>query len=44
MKGFLVCQPYFIVDGLILLLVTLVELLGLAYAFFSVYESFVVYA
>jgi hypothetical protein len=38
MLWFLECSSYFVVDDLILLFVTFVELLGLAYTFFSVYE------
>jgi hypothetical protein len=36
--SFLECLTYFVVDGLILLFVAFVELLGFVYAFFSVYE------
>jgi hypothetical protein len=35
---FLECSSYFIVDDLILLFVALIELLGLVYVFFSIYE------
>jgi hypothetical protein len=38
MLWFLECSSYFLIDDLILLFVVLIELLGLAYAFFSVYE------
>jgi hypothetical protein len=38
MLCFLECSSYFVVDDLILLFVAFVELLVLAYAFFSVYE------
>jgi hypothetical protein len=38
MLWFLECLSYFFVDDLILSFVTLIELLGLVYAFFSVYE------
>jgi hypothetical protein len=32
------CSTYFVIDDLILLFMAFVELLGLAYAFFSIYE------
>jgi hypothetical protein len=32
------CSSYFLIDDLILLFVDFVELLGLAYVFFSIYE------
>jgi hypothetical protein len=38
MLWFLECSSYFLVDDLILLFVDLIELLGLTYAFFSIYE------
>jgi hypothetical protein len=38
MLWFLECSSYYLVDDLIFLFVALIELLGLAYAFFSVYE------
>jgi hypothetical protein len=37
-QRFLECSSYFLSDDLILLFVSFVELLGLAYAFISVYE------
>jgi hypothetical protein len=37
------CLSYFIVDDLILLFVTFVELLGLVYAFFVVYGYFLLF-
>jgi hypothetical protein len=38
--GFWECLTYFVVEGLILLFVTLIELLGLRMSFFIVYEDF----
>jgi hypothetical protein len=38
MLWFLECSSYFLVDDLIFLFVTFIELLVLVYAFFSVYE------
>jgi hypothetical protein len=42
--GFFGVLTYLIADGLILLFVALVELLGLVYTFFTIYGSFVVCA
>jgi hypothetical protein len=37
---FLGCSTYFVVDGVILLFVALIELLGLCISYFVVYEDF----